>query len=126
MKGDTRSVEISCPACGRETLLLRRPHYEGFTRTGEDLSCAGCGHPFASEAEVPFKHRAQVNVFTESDRSREVKVFAEKEADRLCRHCANYLVNPFTQWCSRHRREVEATDTCEHFERRPDPKPTAL
>ena len=123
---ESKPVEIHCPGCGGDTLLLRRPRYEGFTRTGDDLSCASCGHAFASEAEVPFKGRAQVKVFTDADRSREVKVFAEGEAERLCRHCASYLVNPFTQWCTRHRREVQATDTCDQFERRVEPKPPAL
>lgn len=123
---DAKPVEIQCPACGQDSLLLRKPHYEGFTRTGDDLSCASCGHPFASEAEVPFKGRPAVKVFTDADRSREVKVFNEHEADRLCRHCANYMVNPFTQWCTHHRKEVQATDTCAQFHRRPPAKPAAL
>lgn len=118
----SKGIEIHCPGCGKDALLLRTPHYEGFTRTGDDLSCASCGHAFANEDEVPYKSRRKVEVFTEADRSKDVKVFRENEADRLCRHCANYVINPFRQWCGHHRRDVEATDTCDDFTRKPPPK----
>lgn len=113
--GDTKPVEIVCSACGKESLLMRKPRYDGFQKVGETLSCAACGHVFASEAEITFKARSAPKVFGESDRSPHVKVFREGEADRLCRHCEHYVVNPFVQWCHRHRREVEATDSCEDF-----------
>ncbi|MBU0678819.1 MAG: hypothetical protein KJ626_11970 [Verrucomicrobia bacterium] len=111
-------VEIVCPSCGAESLLLRKPEYEGLKKVGETLACASCGHTFASEEDVPYKEHAGVQVFTEEDRSQDVKVFEKDEKDRLCRYCANYVVNPFTQWCGRHKKEVEATDTCGAFERR--------
>lgn len=117
-----KPVEIVCSACGKDTLLMRRPKYDGFTRVGESLTCSSCGHEYASEAEVPFKGKKAVRVFTDADRSAEVKVFHEDEKGRVCRYCASYLVNPFTQWCSLHRKEVEATDTCDRFTRRPPPK----
>ncbi len=116
------SLEIQCPACGREALLLRRPIYEGFTKTGESLTCASCGHAFASESEVPFKHRARIVVFREDERPRTPKVFAEGENQRLCRYCCHYVVNPFLQRCGLQRREVEATDTCGSFVAKPPPE----
>lgn len=115
----TPSHEIFCPACGRDALLMRRPRYEGFTKVGETLTCASCGHEFADEAEVQFKVPAAPVVFTEADRPRDPKVFEEGENQRLCRYCANYVVNPFVQWCAQHRKEVEATDTCSAFRARP-------
>lgn len=120
------SREIECPACGREALLLRRPRYEGFQKVGETLSCTACGHVFASEDEVPYKARADVRVFSESERPKAPKVFSENEADQLCRHCAHYVVNPFMQWCGLHRREVEATDTCDRFTKKTPPKKPVL
>ncbi len=108
------SVEIRCEACGRDSLLLREPVYEGFKRVGESLRCAACGHRYDSEEAVPFKEARAVRVFSEADRPAEVKVFDPGEA-RLCRHCAHYIVNPFTQWCALHKREVQATDTCPRF-----------
>lgn len=119
---DTRPVEIVCSACGADTLLLRKPKYEGFTRVGESLTCASCGHEYAGEADVLFKNRPVVKVFSDSDRSRKVEVFSDGEAQGLCRHCASYVVNPFLQWCSLHKKEVEATDSCPRFQPRPPPK----
>lgn len=119
------SREIRCPACGRESLLLREPVYEGFTKVGEALTCSGCGHVFDSEDAVPYVARRAGKVFTERDRSTAVRVFDEHEADRLCRHCVNYTVNPFRQWCGLHRKEVEATDTCADFAPRPPPEEPA-
>jgi hypothetical protein len=123
---EARPVEIICSACGADTLLLRKPKYDGFTKVGETLTCTACGHEYATEDAVPFKGKKVVKVFTDADRSAEIKVFAEKEAERLCRHCTHYLVNPFKQWCAVHRKEVEATDTCSRFEVRPPPKEEKL
>ncbi len=123
-----KSIEINCPACGRETLLMRQPKYDGFKRVGETFSCSACGHEFASESEVPFKNGRKVGVFTDADRSKQVKVFDDDEKGKICRYCKNYIVNPFTQYCSHHKKEVEATDTCPAFTPKPaePPKKVAL
>ncbi len=118
-----KSIEIICPACGKESLLVRRPVYDGLKRTGETLHCAACGHAFASEEEVPYKEARSVSLFTEEDRSSTPRVFDESEHRRLCRHCANYIVNPFTQWCAVHKKEVEATDSCDRFEEKKEDEP---
>ncbi|MCF7848885.1 MAG: hypothetical protein K9M45_08555, partial [Kiritimatiellales bacterium] len=97
-------------------LLNREAVYDGFTKTGERLTCSACGFEYASEAEVPFKAgKADPKIFTDADRSAKVEVFDEGENGRLCRYCSNYIVNPFTQYCSVHKKEVQATDTCEQF-----------
>lgn len=118
----SKTLEIHCPGCGRVTLLLRQPTYEGFTKVGDQLSCASCGHAFATEEEVPYKFATPVRVFTEADKSKVAKVFDEGENARLCRYCVNYVINPFMQWCGHHRKEVEATDTCPAFQLKPPPK----
>ena len=115
-------VEIICPACGEEGFLKREPRYEGFRKVGECLSCSSCGHEFADEADVPYKNRSRPKVFDSSDAPRNVKVFDSNEAERLCRHCRHYVVNPFLQRCGRHGRLVEATDSCRDFEKKPVPK----
>ena len=110
------AVEIICRNCGADTLLNREAVYDGFIKTGERLKCSSCGHVYASEAEVPFKsHKAEPQIFTEADRSAKVEVFYEGENKRICRYCADYTVNPFTQFCATHKKEVQATDTCENF-----------
>lgn len=114
-------VEITCPRCGAEAFLKREPVYEGFAKTGEGLSCSACGFIFSSEAEVPFKARsAAPKIFTDADRPKAVKVFDEGENRHTCRYCANYVVNPFMQFCSHHKKEVQATDRCPQFSPAPE------
>lgn len=120
---ERRGVEINCPECGKESLLVRRPIYEGLKKTGETLHCAACGCAFGSESEVPFKEARTVSVFTEADRSSVLRIFDEGENRRLCRYCAHYVVNPFTQWCGAHKKEVEATDSCDQFEEKEERAP---
>lgn len=112
-------AEARCPACGRDVLLVRKPVYDGFRKTGETIVCSSCGHTFA-EAELPKSGKPpRPQVFTEADRTHGTDPFAGDERGRLCRYCVHYTVNPFRQWCGLHRREVEATDTCDRFESRP-------
>ena len=112
-----KTVEIICRNCGADTLLQREAIYDGFTKSGEKLSCSACGFVYASEEEIPFKAKsAEPAIFTEADRSAPVEVFDEGENSKLCRLCANYIVNPFTQFCSIHKKEVQSTDTCPKFE----------
>lgn len=116
-------VEIICSACGEESLLVRRPIFEGLKKTGESLHCAACGHAFTSEDEVPYLEAEHSALFSAEDRPRQPQLFDEGENRRLCRYCANYIVNPFTQWCGYHKKEVEATDTCDRFAERKEESP---
>jgi len=110
------AVEIICRNCGADTLLKREAVYDGFIKTGEKLTCSSCGHEYASEAEIPFKSRkAEPQIFTEADRSTKVEVFDEGENRHICRYCANYIINPFTQFCAIQKKEVQATDSCDRF-----------
>lgn len=115
------TVEIICKHCGADTLLKREATYDGFTKIGEKLTCSSCGFAYATEEDVPFKAKKKDPViFTEADRSTQVEVFNDKENRRLCRYCANYIINPFTQFCSKQKKEVQATDTCRLFEETKD------
>jgi hypothetical protein len=115
------SPEIICPSCGRESLLKRETLYEGLRRAGVKLSCLSCGHVFGNAEEVPFKKKRSPRLFSKEDVPPPAKNFKEGEADRLCRYCADYVVNPFVQRCAKHRKIVEATDSCELFTPRPKP-----
>lgn len=112
---DSRSVEIVCTACGAETFVKRIPKYDGFVKVGERVVCASCGHEFGSEEEVPFKEKKAITVFSANDTSKKIAIFSNDEKERNCRHCKHYVVNPFTQRCSLHQKEVEATDICDDF-----------
>ncbi len=112
-------VEFLCPACQKESILKREPVYEGFRRIGEKLSCLLCRHVFADEAEIPFQPKASNQLFDESDKSKPTGIFSFGEADQICRHCIDYVVNPFIQRCGRTQKIVEATDSCDFFTPRP-------
>ena len=109
-------MEIVCRACGKDTLIRRDPVYDGFRKTGERLLCASCGHVYAGEADVPFRIEKRPSIFSDADKSRKVEVFRENEKGHTCRYCKHYLVNPFTQRCGVHFKEVQATDSCDDFE----------
>lgn len=111
------AVEIICRNCGADTLLKREAIYDGFTKTGERLTCSSCSFEYMDETDVPFKAKKDEPViFTEADRSAKIEVFDDAEAQQLCRYCSNYIINPFTQFCSIHKKEVQATDTCGQFQ----------
>ena len=109
---NAKRLRIRCSACGAESFLKREPVYEGFRKTGETLACGDCGHRYADESDVPFADDSKPRVFTDADRSAKVEIFSSDDAERNCRHCRHYIVNPFIQRCGLHHREVEATDLC--------------
>ncbi len=106
---------IRCPACGEDSFLKREPKYDGFTKTGERLRCAACRHVFDNEADVPFRKRHTPAVFNAAERPATPAIFDDAEIGRSCRHCEHYVINPFTQRCALHNRDVEATDRCDRF-----------
>ena len=111
-------VEIICQNCKQETLLKREPIYNGFNKIGTKLICTGCNFIFVNEADIIFKKsETKKFIFTDEDISREEKIFDKNENSKLCRYCTYYIVNPFTQYCSSNRKEVQATDSCNKFKK---------
>jgi len=108
--------EMFCPVCGKDTLVIKQPVYEGFTRIGEQLKCAICGHLTDAPKEEVAPVKKVPAIFTDEDKSPALNIFGEGENKIICRYCQNYLVNPFKQWCGFHKKEVEATDTCGNFQ----------
>ena len=112
-------VEINCTNCGVESFLHREALYKGLTKIGESLSCSACGYVYPNEDAVPFLNDIpQATVFTDIDRSQKINIFSKTEAENLCRYCVNYIINPFTQFCALHKKEVQATDSCPQFIKR--------
>lgn len=132
------NVERFCPRCNRMVLALRKPVYDGFTKVGEVFTCTLCGQKLESEGETTAEPSGITAKEARLDRSRSQltsllgEVLPDRptlkddgSASRLCRYCVHYTINPFRQWCGRHRRDVEATDTCGQFEKAPEPEPEA-
>lgn len=117
------ALEIKCAFCGQETLLRREPVYDGLRKSGERLLCSGCGHEFGGEHEVDFVDKpAAPRIFSDADRSTAPRVFNTADDLRNCRHCRHYIVNPFTQRCTKFEREIQSTDCCDDFEKAPEDK----
>ena len=110
------SRAIICCSCGADTLLKEEPVYDGFVKTGTSQSCMACGHVYAEGDEIPFKGNPAAAIFTDDDRDAPIQIFDEGQP-AVCRHCSNYVVNPFVQRCDLHGRDVAATDTCNDFDR---------
>lgn len=112
-----------CRVCGRDTLWIRTPRYEGFRRIGDDMKCASCGALIEADA-VAVDAPARPSIFSEDELPPTPNIFADDESPRFCHRCRHYVVNPFRQWCGVHRRDVSATDTCEQFTPRQSDNPS--
>jgi len=106
-----------CPACKTRALFLVEAVYEGFARVGERRRCTSCGHVMAAAAAPKPPASKRHPLFDAADAEPAgPPIFDLSETERLCRKCRHYVVNPFTQRCMLHLRDVEATDTCEQFD----------
>lgn len=115
------SREIDCPTCGGVMLAHMEPVYDGFKKTGEVCVCTGCGTQFASAEEAPFvekEHRPRL--FTENDKPDRPAIFSDDERQRCCGWCRHFVLNPFTQRCGLSNKEMQATDLCVRFEKKPE------
>jgi hypothetical protein len=85
---------------------------------GEPYAPPKTVNPFGDEPLAPPK---TVNPFGDDlARPAAVNPFGDTQDGplRICSNCRNYVVNPFTQKCMLHEREVTATDSCDQFELR--------
>ncbi len=121
----TPALETLCPACDEHAFIRREPIFDGFQKVGEKRICSNCGHEFADE-EVPeqTKPNPLKDIFGDDADEDAQDLFSDTERQRCCRYCKHYIVNPFTQRCGRHERDVDATDLCEDFERPPPEEKT--
>jgi hypothetical protein len=118
----SRTMDGKCLACGQEVLFIKEAVYDGFTKTGDVLKCSSCGAsqdaPDAGGDDDPLIANTPSklpSIFSEEDRSPGIDLFADGENRIICRYCEHYVLNPFTQRCGKHDKEVEATDTCFDF-----------
>jgi hypothetical protein len=121
----TPALEILCPACDEQAFIRREPIFDGFQKVGEKRICSNCRHEFADEeAQEQTKSNPLKDIFGDDADEDAPDLFSDTERQRCCRYCKHYIVNPFTQRCGRHERDVDATDLCEDFERPPPEEKT--
>lgn len=135
-----------CPSCREDTLFVTDAVYDGFRKTGETHRCTLCGHVIrdGADSKGASPHRASSrnpdrnpdrnpsrnpshrtnplwDAFAKEEAEENASLFdIEGETSKLCRKCKHYVVNPFTQRCMLHDKEVEVTDTCDRFESKND------
>jgi len=110
-------MEAKCPQCEKPTLFTSEAVYEGFSKVGEVMKCTECGHEMAdTDIEAASSLAPKPEVFGEEDQPESMRLVGQGDPLKTCRHCQHYVENPFTQRCSLHRKEVQATDSCERFE----------
>ena len=117
----SKVMKIICSGCGAESVVKREPVYDGFKKIGEKFTCVACGRQYASEEELPVITGKKPGIFGADDMPKKLDIFKEDEKGKSCRYCRNYIVNPFTQRCGLHDKEVLATDICFDFEVKKQP-----
>ncbi len=113
-------MDQTCPGCGAFTLFVTEPVYDGFEKVGDRQKCTQCGHVLAETDPEIMVGEAKPGIFSDDELPEKPEVFDESDTPTFCRHCVHYIVNPFTQRCGLHDKEVQATDTCGDFEEKGD------
>ncbi|MDP8219066.1 MAG: hypothetical protein P9M03_10110 [Candidatus Theseobacter exili] len=95
---------ILCPSCERESVLHVKKIYDGFTPVGIERVCGFCSHVFGDEDSIPEVRKAPNPMERKGER-------------KVCELCSHYVVNPWTQKCTLHKKEVTSLDCCDDFEK---------
>ena len=106
-----KSGIILCPHCSQEAPVKTKKIYQGLKYIGNQYTCGFCQYEF-SENEIPWAEEKTLNVIDTTD------------TGHICQYCKHYIINPFTQRCLIHQKDVNATDSCAQFiKKEPKSKP---
>lgn len=98
---------IKCPACKERSFINIKKEFSGFKVVTEKKTCALCGYEFKPDEEPEYIE--------------EKPLFKDEgEEKKLCRDCQYYVVHPWTQKCTLHKKEVTALDSCPDFLQKED------
>lgn len=98
---------ILCPKCKQKApLKVEKLYDDAFRIVGEKRTCSFCRKELAED---------QINYVE----IKEQTIFDPTAERKICHYCKNYVVNPWTQKCTRWEKEVTATDSCDQFEKKP-------
>lgn len=115
----SRSLEITCTACGKTTFVRAEPVFEGFKKVGEAYICLSCGHRYPSAAETPFtKPEPQKGngLFQPTEKKDLADLLGIQMKHHSCRWCAHWILHPFDQRCGLTNKHTESTDECNRFQ----------
>ena len=112
--------KFKCPKCGSESVLVRKPVIEGWTKKGEILACALC-----SAKAADYQEGADLRPTSEStdklasflgvEKTKQKRIEVNDKEKRFCRDCAHYIVHPFHDRCSLRNTNVNPMDDCPQF-----------
>ena len=119
--------EYNCPHCGRNSFLKKETVMDGWTRKGDVLKCASCGHlvcelkeesgkpadPLKSDAADRLK-----NLFGGEEFVEKPVLKADGDEANFCKDCAFLIPHPFVFKCSKFNKTVNPMDDCPAFKRR--------
>lgn len=94
---------IKCPACKERSFINLKKEFAGFKISAEKKTCALCGYEFMQDEEIEYIEENPL--FKDED-----------DEKRFCRDCRYYVIHPWTQRCTLHRKDVTALDTCPDFQ----------
>ena len=122
--------DYQCPQCKKETFLKKESVMDGWTKKGDVLKCASCGHvacelsektnsethssdPLKSSAAERFKSILGVDDF-----EKKPVIDSSEEETRFCKDCIHLIPHPFILRCSRFNKDVNPMDDCPDFKKR--------
>lgn len=119
--------EYNCPHCGRNSFLKKETVMDGWTRKGDVLKCASCGHlvcelkeetgkpadPLKSDAADRLK-----NLFGGEEFVEKPVLKADGDEANFCKDCAFLIPHPFVFKCSKFNKAVNPMDDCSAFKKR--------
>ena len=116
--------EYNCPHCGNNSFLKKETVMDGWTRKGDVLKCASCGHlvcelkeesgkpadPLKSDAADRLK-----NLFGGEEFVEKPALKAEGDEANFCKDCAFLIPHPFVFKCFKFNKTVNPMDDCHAF-----------
>ena len=119
--------EYNCPHCGKNSFLKKESVMDGWTKKGDVLKCAACGHlvcelkPEADKTADPLKSEAAnrlKNLFGADDFVKKPTLKTDGSEQRFCKDCRHLIPHPFMLRCGKLGKEVQPMDDCPEFLRR--------
>ena len=119
--------EYNCPHCGKNSFLKKETLMDVWTKKGDVLKCAACGHlvcelkPEADKPADPLKSDAAnrlKDLFGGEDFVEKPTLKADGSETHFCKDCAYLVPHPFMIRCSKFDKTVNPMDDCPHYQRR--------
>lgn len=123
--------EIKCPHCNADAFLVKKTLMDGWTKTGEILSCSACSQKIADmpdkgvETAQKSKSVSKLAAFLDTEQEKKPELHASSDEKCFCRDCEYFISHPFLSRCDLHNRDVEPMNDCPSFKPKKKEKETA-